>query len=45
MIAKFCGLCLQVERATLEKEMSGLGLDMNNKDDVRTSLLSLFNCC
>lgn len=34
----------QVERATLEKEMGDLGLDMTDKDDVRTCVLEAFPC-
>lgn len=34
---------MQVERATLEKEMTDLGLDMTDKDEVRTCLLKAFS--
>lgn len=33
---------MQVDRATLEKEMADLGLDMTDKDDVRTCILEAF---
>lgn len=36
-----CGCCVQVDRATLEKNMQELGLDMTDKDDVRNPLVHL----
>lgn len=36
--SKLC-VCVQVERKDLEKQMGDLGLEMDNKDDVRDHLI------